>query len=511
MRRRALWFCGVLFFLLAMAAVVFINLAIRSRTLPRTGGWEGPPSGAPMPPLSPGEVDLFVLDSPEQKPIPTSAEPFRTAFRDAEAQSLLGKPLEDLLDRFGEPLKFRDECKCDYRNTQVFTRLCLPPRCALEYPTGVELWIESNRLVRILLKEPGHFFDGKLQVGMTTDEVMASLKPPRQTLRIDDLLKLREVGIDIRYTDIGKVSPRSPWHLPMGWGDPTYDGMIIPSNEADDFAIYSMKDQRAAFYFLGGRLTAISFSAEEDPLQSTKDWFCQRQYNVPPVPPASPVAYTGNWWHGWWSGRYCAENLKELGAAIQRYSQDSKQGKLPGLDERPGHFMFKAQDIFPDYASDVRLLHCPDVEDGSCGRSAVTDLALVNDESYWYFGYMISDEREAMAYLAAYNSALQKHLSFEEDLPIPYRARSGTLGKLLRSAVGVERFIIGDIGNPASGVKERSRIPVMIERPGHHRRQGGHVLFMDGHVEWRDYPGPFPMTPMFIEGLMQIEKRLSAP
>ena len=48
-----------------------------------------------------------------------------------------------------------------------------------------------------------------------------------------------------------------------------------------------------------------------------------------------------------------------------------------------------------------------------------------------------------------------------------------------------------------------SKIPLLIERPGHHDN-GAHVLFMDGHVEFIDYPGKFPMTEEFISELEKI-------
>lgn len=47
-------------------------------------------------------------------------------------------------------------------------------------------------------------------------------------------------------------------------------------------------------------------------------------------------------------------------------------------------------------------------------------------------------------------------------------------------------------------------IPVVVEWPGHHRR-GGVVTFLNGHTEYMTYPGKFPMTKEFIEGLRSLD------
>jgi len=44
----------------------------------------------------------------------------------------------------------------------------------------------------------------------------------------------------------------------------------------------------------------------------------------------------------------------------------------------------------------------------------------------------------------------------------------------------------------------------MIERPEFHG-DGGHILYLDGHVEFVSYPGKFPMTPAFIDGLRSLD------
>ena len=50
-----------------------------------------------------------------------------------------------------------------------------------------------------------------------------------------------------------------------------------------------------------------------------------------------------------------------------------------------------------------------------------------------------------------------------------------------------------------------SRYPLFIERPGL-QRGGSNVLFWDGHVEFMEYPGPWPMTEKFIKALESLDE-----
>ena len=84
-----------------------------------------------------------------------------------------------------------------------------------------------------------------------------------------------------------------------------------------------------------------------------------------------------------------------------------------------------------------------------------------------------------------------------------YPVESGNAGgrTIARVREGVERFMITDINNPASGAMAQSTIPIMwdyIEGARHtapernirfnHTPGGCNVLYMDGHVEFRRYP-----------------------
>jgi prepilin-type processing-associated H-X9-DG protein len=47
----------------------------------------------------------------------------------------------------------------------------------------------------------------------------------------------------------------------------------------------------------------------------------------------------------------------------------------------------------------------------------------------------------------------------------------------------------------------------MWGRPENHSPAGANVLYMDGHVEFVEYPSEFPMTERFMERLEEISAR----
>ncbi len=78
---------------------------------------------------------------------------------------------------------------------------------------------------------------------------------------------------------------------------------------------------------------------------------------------------------------------------------------------------------------------------------------------------------------------------------------------------GIERFMITDINNPAAGAKAQSDIFVMWDNVTtaaatfNHIPGGSNVLYMDGHVEFRRYPGPPPMSEVLAAIMHVFDKR----
>ena len=81
---------------------------------------------------------------------------------------------------------------------------------------------------------------------------------------------------------------------------------------------------------------------------------------------------------------------------------------------------------------------------------------------------------------------------------------NGNGDTVFRIREGIDRFLITDINNPNASAEGQASIPLTWEMPGGHDESGGWVLYMDGHVEWKGYPGDFPMNPAFIERIRGI-------
>lgn len=245
----------------------------------------------------------------------------------------------------------------------------------------------------------------------------------------------------------------------------------------------------------------------------------------------------------------CVENLESIGAALRAYSTvESNRDFFPPLSLTRGRMMFDPETLYPDLLSETMCFVSPFHPDHASLRTHDSEpTSLIDDTSYWYLGYLFANERSALAWIDEYkrvipvgglpadvNGIWPEYVSdfeardqevraryeealarYEEGLE-PYDPRTLRMMStahphlhemhvvcVLRS--GVERFLITDVGNPFAVVKLQSEIPVMVERPELHGN-GGHVLYLDGHVEFLPYPGPFPMTEAFIEGLRSLDR-----
>lgn len=82
----------------------------------------------------------------------------------------------------------------------------------------------------------------------------------------------------------------------------------------------------------------------------------------------------------------------------------------------------------------------------------------------------------------------------------------------MRLREGIERFLITDINNPAASSKAASDVFVMYDslasdvKDFNHVPGGSNVLYMDGHVEFRKYPGAAPLSRVMadIQGLLKF-------
>jgi prepilin-type processing-associated H-X9-DG protein len=196
----------------------------------------------------------------------------------------------------------------------------------------------------------------------------------------------------------------------------------------------------------------------------------------------------------------CANNLIQMGIVFRMYANEHN-GRFPQVDGREGNLMVEADELFPEYLTDLSVLVCPQ----EVGAERPTTADDVSDDSYFYLGWAIASEEEGLALLDAYESL--EPAQRDTDLPLDPSKSSVGHEKIYRLREGIERFFITDINNPSASSDAQGRIPLMWERPGHHDPDGGNVLFMDGHVEYLEYPGKFPMTEAFIERCEEIAQR----
>ncbi len=191
-------------------------------------------------------------------------------------------------------------------------------------------------------------------------------------------------------------------------------------------------------------------------------------------------------------------NLKQLGLVMKMFSNESQKGEFPKVDGRPGRLMMDQASVYPNLLFDFQILRSPWMEPATDADAAF------DDTSYWYIPYATQDEAAGLAFVKAYRDAMANNVPLPKDLE--YSVSGGTMQtRLLRE--GIERFFIKDINNPAASAIAQSQIPTMVGRPRQWAdgKTGANVLFMDGHAEFMEYPGKYPMTEAFIGALVGLD------
>lgn len=419
---------------------------------------------APMPQLEVGKFDLFGERPMPEKPKSLSAEEFRKRFKDKEILTLANTAtLASLREEFGEPLEY-------FYEGIPYTHDDLPAWFFMKYPAGVKVRILNQAVAQLAVSEPGYFYQGKLQVGLSLEEVYRIVGKPTE---IQDWSKavFNQIGPDTRVESYLKAG-----------------NMYLK----DTVKYYRPKD------------TDVLITVKDDKIAVISLW---RPVNWPYLWDVKVRDTSKSLGYLWSQGGQCQKNLEQLGIALTKYVNEDHSYHYPPISSEAGRFAFDVQALFPPDLDNPELLDCP-AEKERKGSNSTQASGRKDVPDYRYFGYVLVDEREGMAFLAAYYDHIMNKQPLEQELSIPERALAGTRGHLWRLGEGVERWYIYEINNPAGDLLVKSVVPVLIEMPGHHGVPGGHVLYMDGHVEWLPYPGPFPMTPAFIEGVKAVEERL---
>jgi prepilin-type processing-associated H-X9-DG protein len=212
----------------------------------------------------------------------------------------------------------------------------------------------------------------------------------------------------------------------------------------------------------------------------------------------------------------CQNNMKQLGLMLQIFGRDNRSHAFPQLSAKPGRLavLNQSPEYGPSYTflgnlESRNIVYCdalPRNEQPVRPEKSADAQALLDNSSYFYLGYAVSNDDEVQAFADAYKNRVKKGLPFSEDLEISPGTDTGGENLIYRLKEGVERFYITDINNPQADAIAQSKIPTLIERLGHHHNpEGGNVLFMDGHVEFIQYPGPWPMTEKTMRILQSLE------
>lgn len=228
----------------------------------------------------------------------------------------------------------------------------------------------------------------------------------------------------------------------------------------------------------------------------------------------------------------CGNNLRQMSLSMKMYADESG-GEYPPLQRYVGDacetkntrtFMFDGPSLYPEYLTDSRVLVCssgvdavqeerrgrwnrPDGPDGTRVGGSVNP-CLLDQLSYFYANWIFrTDMIEEPGTGDISEPFLEKLTAIMDDPEVEPLETSwsftddfGETHQVFRLKEGIERFQITDINNPSLANISQSVVPVMFDRIDldplgfNHIPGGANVLYMDGHVEWVKYPGPYPVN-----------------
>ncbi len=239
----------------------------------------------------------------------------------------------------------------------------------------------------------------------------------------------------------------------------------------------------------------------------------------------------------------CANNLKQMGTALIMYAGEHR-GRFPQRQiwhisgRLSPEMMFHGPAMIPEYISDYNVIWCPSwsqtpdpvarYDRGKGDGDGVIEPQEIGQEPYHYTGWLLMEDRNVLGPLVGgYGTGPNGRFEEHEYLSTPWgelaQANIATAGRasdqdynfgntfpgtqagggstLFRLKSGIERFLITDINNPASGAVASTTVPLMWDHAStntidfSHVPGGGNVLYLDGHVEFLHYPAEkFPMT-----------------
>ena len=236
----------------------------------------------------------------------------------------------------------------------------------------------------------------------------------------------------------------------------------------------------------------------------------------------------------------CMSNLKQMGLVFNMYANEWN-GMFPPMklyncdpppDNWAGDCSFNGPSIYPEYLSDVGVLVCPSDSDAQSvfngfhqngDPSLPVEPCRLARGSYYYTGWAFhesaillpgvtvptefppgfdaGDTGDVVSFaLTLFNDEVVNGFLDMYISGFSPEAKDSALGPIPRLRMGIERFFITDINNPAASAAASSEIPVMWDEIAvyggattfNHVPGGGNCLYMDGHVEWLKWPSEFP-------------------
>lgn len=209
---------------------------------------------------------------------------------------------------------------------------------------------------------------------------------------------------------------------------------------------------------------------------------------------------------------HCANSMKLMGLGLHQYSDADERELFPPLSPEIGRLMPAIDTVYPKFLPDPFLYICPldsarsDLDDsfGKFGWTPeVVDMHF--DNSYFYLGYLVVDDDGIELFAREYRNAAKENRPMNEDYKYTDAPNAVMGGRLFRLRSGIEAALFENDSTPSAALMRR--IPVLIERIGNHTHEmvGANVLYLDGHVEFIEYPGKWPMTEKTVRILNELD------
>lgn len=198
----------------------------------------------------------------------------------------------------------------------------------------------------------------------------------------------------------------------------------------------------------------------------------------------------------------CFPNLILQGS--RSFAQDN--GSLfPPLSPKTGRLVYDT-DICGKYCVGVSDHACEMDEDAPAQGEIGSNPSAIDDWSYVYISHFLENEQQGQLYAAWYEEAITRDGSLLENIEVG--EGNGNLGTSILHRLRTPAALRDGLLPLA---QRADQIPVVIEWPGNHNPIGGHVVYLDGHREYINYPGKFPMSETFIAALKRMDALGDAP